>query len=75
MSAILPNGTANIAATNRNAVGIQLSRIASVWNSLPIVGKAMLMAALMNGVENDAIVATINAVIRSDLSSCFSAIF
>ena len=61
MSAILPKGTAHIAATNRNDVGIQLSKIASVWNSIPIEGKAMLMAALMNGVENDAI--------RSDLSS------
>ena len=68
MSAILPKGTANIAATNRNDVGIQLSKIASVWNSIPIEGKAMLMAALMNGVENDAMVATINADIRSDLS-------
>ena len=69
MSAILPKGTANIAATNRNDVGIQLSIIASVWNSIPIAGKAILMAALMNGVEKDAIVATINADIRSDLSS------
>ena len=69
MSAILPKGTANIAATNRNDVGIQLSNIESVWNSIPIAGKAILMAALMNGVEKDAIVATINADIRSDLSS------
>lgn len=69
MSAILPKGTANIAATNRNDVGIQLSRIASVWNSIPIAGSAMLMAALMNGVAKDAMVAIINADILTDLSS------
>ena len=69
MSAILPKGTANIAATNRNDVGIQLSRMASVWNSIPIAGSAMLTAALMKGVANDAMVAIINADILIDLSS------
>lgn len=61
MSAIRPNGTANIADANRNDVGIQLNRIASVKNSLPMAGSAILMDDPIKGVINDAIIAIIKA--------------
>jgi len=57
ISAILPNGTANIADVNRNAVGIQLSKIASVANSEAIAGSAILTEEPINGVKKEAIVA------------------
>lgn len=56
-----PNGTANIADANKNDVGIQLNKIASVENSLPIAGRAILMAELIKGVINDEIIAIIKA--------------
>jgi hypothetical protein len=50
MSASLPRGTKNIAANKRYAVTTQLNRKASMANSLPIVGRAMLTAEMSKGV-------------------------
>ena len=47
MSDILTNGTANMAAASKNAVGTQLKSIALVANSAPIAGNAMLTAELI----------------------------
>ena len=55
MSAILPNGTRNTAAARRYEVATQLSKIASIENSLPIKEDPI------KGVTNEATVATINA--------------
>jgi hypothetical protein len=57
ISAILPKGTANMADVNKNAVGIQLSKIASAANSEAIAGSAMLTEEPINGVKKEAIVA------------------
>ena len=74
MSDILPNGTANIAAANKNDVGTQLKSIALVANSFPIAGRAILTAELMNGVKKLAKVATNNAAILIELSVRFGSI-
>ena len=74
MSDILPNGTANIAAASKNAVGTQLNKIALDANSDPIEGSAMLTAELINGVKKLAKVATSNAAILIELSVRFGSI-
>ncbi len=74
MSDILPNGTANMAAANKNDVGTQLNRMALVANSDPIAGSAMLTAELINGVKKLAKVATNNAAILIELSVRFGSI-
>jgi|GEM_PF-4280055 len=50
MSAILPNGTRSTPAASRYAVEIQEREIASIENSEPMVGRAMLNAERSNGV-------------------------
>ena len=71
MSDILPNGTANIAAASKNEVGTQLKSMALVANSVPIAGRAILTAELMNGVKKLAKVTTSNAAILIELSVRF----
>jgi hypothetical protein len=46
-----------MAEVNKNAVGIQLSKIASVANSEAIAGSAILTEEPINGVKNEAMVA------------------
>jgi hypothetical protein len=53
MSAILPKGTRNTAMARRYAVGTQLSKIASMANSLPIEGRAILMEEAINGARKE----------------------
>jgi hypothetical protein len=74
MSDILPNGTANMAAANKNDVGTQLNRMALVANSDPMAGSAMLTAELINGVKKLAKVATNSAAILIELSVRFGSI-
>jgi hypothetical protein len=62
MSASLPNGTSEMAAAKRYAVATQLNNTASVWNSLPMTGNAMLIDEPMNGVMKELREAIINAV-------------
>ena len=50
-----------MAAANKKEVGIQLNKMASVKNSLPIAGSAIFIAEDMNGVKNEEIIAIINA--------------
>ena len=54
MSAIFPKGTKKSAAARRYAVAIQESEIASMWNSAPMAGSAILTAEPSNGVINPA---------------------
>jgi hypothetical protein len=62
ISAIRPKGTANIADVKRNEVVIQLSSIALTANSLAIIGRATFTDDPINGVKNEAMVATSNTV-------------
>jgi hypothetical protein len=52
MSATLPNGTENTGADMRYAVGIQLSKTASISRSLPIDGRAILMEDTIKAAKN-----------------------
>jgi hypothetical protein len=54
MSAIFPMGTRKRAAARRYAVAIQESEMASMWNSAPIAGSAILTADPSNGVRKPA---------------------
>ena len=54
MSANLPNGTRNIAAARTAEVAIQLRDNASIENSLPIEGRAMLTEDAIRGVRKAA---------------------
>jgi len=58
MSAILPKGTKNTAADKRYEVLTQLKRTASMANSFPREGRAMLIDELMKGVKKEPTVAT-----------------
>jgi hypothetical protein len=58
ISAILPKGTRNIAAAKRNEVATQLNKTASIANSFPIDGSAMVTEEPMKGVRKEAKVAT-----------------
>jgi hypothetical protein len=71
ISAIRPKGTANIAEVKRNDVVIQLSKIALTNNSFAITGSATFIDEAINGVKNDAMVATSNTVLLFALSSIF----
>ncbi len=53
ISAILPKGTRNAAAAKRNDVATQLNKTASISNSLPITGSAMLMEELIKGMRKE----------------------
>jgi hypothetical protein len=63
ISAILPNGTANMAADNKKALVTQFNSTASAPKSNPMVGSAMLMEDPMKGVKKEAMVATRSAAI------------
>ena len=62
MSAILPEGTRNIAADSKYDVATQLSKTASIVNSLPIAGSAIFTEEPMNAVANEPKVVTVNAI-------------
>lgn len=49
MSAIFPKGTRNIAEAKRYAVLTQLNKTASIRNSFPIEGSAMLTEDMAKG--------------------------
>src|SRR5512137_689546 len=53
MSASLPKGTRKTAADNRYEVAIHPRRTASMENSAPMDGRAMLMDAAMKGGKNE----------------------
>ena len=57
MSAIFPIGTRKTADARRYAVAIQEREIASMENSDPIIGRAILTADPSNGVRNPARIA------------------
>jgi len=63
MSAILPKGRRNIAEARRYEVVTQVNKIASIPNSLPMEGSAMLTEELIKGVRKELIVATTNAAV------------
>lgn len=63
MSAILPKGTRKIAVAKRYEAVTQLSKTASMANSLPIEGRAMLTEEIINGARKEAKVATSNATL------------
>jgi hypothetical protein len=56
MSAILPNGTRNMAEAKRYAVATQLKKIASIENSFPMEGSATLTDDTSKGVRKAATV-------------------
>jgi hypothetical protein len=58
----------NIADVSKNAVGIQLNKIASIKNSFPIVGSAMFIDEPIKGTRKAANVAASNADILLVLS-------
>jgi hypothetical protein len=60
MSASLPIGTRNIAVDSKNAVVIHTRNMASISNSLSILGRARFTEEPMNGVRNDAMVDAIS---------------
>lgn len=61
MSAILPNGTRKIAAASTAEVATQLNDNASIENSLPMAGSAMLTEEAISGVKKAAAVDAANA--------------
>ncbi|OIP30742.1 MAG: hypothetical protein AUK23_08075 [Deltaproteobacteria bacterium CG2_30_43_15] len=71
ISAILPKGTRNITAAKRYAVATQLNKTASMANSFPIEGRAMLTEEPIKGVRKDARVATSKAELLSTPLSIF----
>ena len=69
MSAILPKGTRNIAAARRYDVGIQPNAMASIANSLPIDGSAILIVEPIKGVRKEPKVAISKAALLLGVSS------
>jgi len=69
ISAILPKGTKNMAAERRYAVATQPNKIASIANSLPMEGSAMLTEEPMKGVRKEDNVATSRAALLVAASS------
>ena len=69
MSAIRPKGTKNMAADRRYAVATQPNKTASIANSLPMEGSAMLVEEPMKGTTNEVNVATSNAALLVAVSS------
>ncbi len=61
ISAILPKGIANIADAKKNAVVIQVNKMALAANSWAIGGSAMLTEEPIKGTMKDAMVATSRA--------------
>src|SRR5512136_146901 len=61
MSASLPKGTRNMAAARRYEVATQLSDTASIANSAPIEGRAMLIEEPIKGGRKAASVAATRA--------------
>ncbi len=74
ISAIRPKGTASIAEVKRKDVVIQLSKIALTTNSFAITGSATFIDEAINGVKNDAMVATSSTVLLF-VSSIFYYLF
>ncbi|MEM3451132.1 MAG: hypothetical protein QW830_01835 [Nitrososphaerales archaeon] len=60
MSAILPKGRRNIAVAKRYEAVTQPNKIASVANSFPIRGRAILIEDIMKGARKEAKVVTSN---------------
>ena len=60
MYAILPKGTRATAVAKRYEVATQLNKIASMANSFPIEGSAMLMDEPIKGARKELSVATSN---------------
>ena len=60
MSAMRPKGIRNTAADKRNEVATQLNVTASMGNSLPIDGRAILIEDAIKGVRKAAMDVTIN---------------
>jgi hypothetical protein len=58
MSAILPKGTRNTAEAKRKDVATQLSKTASIGNSVSIEGRAMLIEEAIKGVRKELSVVT-----------------
>jgi hypothetical protein len=58
ISASLPKGRRKIAAGKRKEVATQASRTASIANSFPMAGRAMLIEEAMKGVRKEVSVAT-----------------
>jgi hypothetical protein len=69
MSAILPNGTRKTAVAKRNAVATQPSKTASMANSFPIVGSAILTEDPIKGMRKEVIVTTSNTAFLLTLVS------
>jgi hypothetical protein len=61
ISAILPKGRRKTVADRRYEVDTQASKTASILNSRPMEGRAILMEAPIKGVRKDAIVIITNA--------------
>ena len=61
ISAILPNGTKKIADASKFEEAIQVSVIASITNSFPIIGRAILIDDAIKVVRNEESVITNNA--------------
>jgi hypothetical protein len=64
MSPILPNGTRNMVAVRRKERVSQLNRIASIENSFPIEGRAMLTEEPIKGIRKAPSVVTRRAGLR-----------
>ena len=62
MSANLPKGTRDTAAAKRYEVATQLNKTASVLNSFPMAGSAILTDEIINGVKKE----LNDAMIRAD---------
>ena len=69
ISAILPKGTRNMAEAKIYAVATQLNEIASIENSLPIEGSAILTEDPSKGVRNAARVTTNKVILLLNRSS------
>lgn len=63
ISASFPKGTRNIAAARIYEVATQFNRIASIENSFPIEGSAMLMDEPIKGVRKEPSVAMSRAAV------------
>ena len=72
MSATLPKGRRNTVAAKRYEVATHANDTASIENSLPIDGRAILMEDPIKGVRKDAIVTTSSTVL---LLALLSAVF
>ena len=68
MSASLPNGTRKIAAASTAEVAIQLRDNASMENSRPMEGSAMLTEDAIRGVRNAAAVDAASAALLSSIA-------